>query len=177
MDNWTTVIEGLRAGNASAAIDALESILLYGQEDGGHDAIPDLEKLSPVLAATEYGQCIQDRIDQHNANVEAWATGGDTMTIKTIKQLASVYDCDVATNDHGNGCGGPGYIPYGDACEDATPVTQVTRDSDPEAWQLAESAKAALGAGCSDPTVVCVGDEQWDGEHRPSNPYQRIYFV
>ena len=95
--------------------------------------------------------------------------------MNTLSDLQSIYDAGVITNDRGNGCGGPGFIAEDDARGDETQIVFVTRDEDPQAWELATDAASVLGLPL--PTYVGIGEASHPGEFLESNPHQMIYSV
>ena len=101
------------------------------------------------------------------------------MTTMTVREMRLLAPSTLATNDRGNGCGGPGFVPEiseGEHESDADIVTTVTRDEDPEAWELALDAQRTV---TNDPneTISCVavGEPRNTGETIDSNPHQMIY--
>jgi hypothetical protein len=98
----------------------------------------------------------------------------ETITMTTIRELRQLAPGGIVTNDRGNGSGGPGYIEElsgGETDCDDTEVTLVTRDEDPEAWDLAIDAMRAL---CNEDVVTAVAVGHTGGP-LDSNPYQVIY--
>lgn len=97
----------------------------------------------------------------------------------TVREMRLLAPADLATNDRGNGCGGPGSIPEISAGEnesDADVVTPVTRDEDPEAWALALDAMRAITGDPSETVEhVANGEPRHSGETLDSNPHQMIY--
>jgi hypothetical protein len=91
-------------------------------------------------------------------------------TIRTVADLAAVYNGGVIYTDRGNGSGGPSYIPEDELDRHADPLTQVAEQDDPEAWDLARDAARLQSQPA--PTIVCVGPRA-SGD----NGHQAIYAV
>lgn len=93
--------------------------------------------------------------------------------IHTVADLAAVYDGGVMSNDRGSGSGGPKYLSEEDIKDPdigEAEIDIVTRDADPEAWELAEDAAKALGL--DRPNLVGVRDVDLD----PDNPYEGLAY-
>jgi hypothetical protein len=147
-------------------IDELENLVKKAAEHYGYE-------MNNGKTYEEEAQDITDTYPEMSEILSAaetkWFELENRLETITLRELGNRHGGGVYYNDRGNGSGGPGYTGEDDL--DDTPVTIVTEDEDPEAWELARDAAEALDLDT--PTIVAVGDF----DSSLSNPYQRIYAV
>jgi hypothetical protein len=109
---------------------------------------------------------------QKNKKGQDWQDGM-AVRINTVADLAAVYGGGVISNDRGSGSGGPQYLSDDDIKDPnigEAEIEMVSRDADPEAWELAKYA--ADGFSLPAPTLVGVRDVDLD----PDNPYMGLSY-